>query len=235
MTAIGAIEGASAILVFGGVVLGFVGLAIAVTVLTRRAERQRREGFQQLAGQFGMEFMDGASERMPFDSERLHLFRQGHSRRVGGCLRDTRGRETTLLLDYQYVIGHGKHRQMHRQTVAVFSLGPRPVLPPFELRPENVFHKIGAAFGYQDIDFAMYPGFSKHYLVRGPDEQAIRDAFDESLITAVENTPGISIECDGEWLVIYRAGKRPDVSQLAEFLEEARLLQTAFTRRARRR
>jgi len=235
MAAIETIEGAFGFLVFGGVVLGFVGLVIVVTVLTRRAERQRREGFQQLAGQLGMEHMDGASERMPFDSERLHLFRQGHSRHVGNCLRDTRGRDTTLLLDYQYVIGHGKNRHTHRQTVAAFSLGARPVLPRFELRPEDVFHKIGAAFGYQDIDFALYPGFSKHYLVRGADEQAIRDAFDESIITAVENTPGISIESDGEWLVIYRDGKRVNVSRIAEFLEEARMLQTAFTRRARRR
>jgi hypothetical protein len=50
-------------------------------------------------------------------------------------------------------------------------------LPEFELRSENMFHKIGKAFGCQDINFESHPEFSKRYLLRGADEEAVRTFF----------------------------------------------------------
>ena len=37
----------------------------------------------------------------------------------------------------------------------------------FEMRPENLLNKIGAALGRQDIDFDSNPEFSRRYLLRG--------------------------------------------------------------------
>ena len=60
----------------------------------------------------------------------------------------------------RYVTGGGKHTRVIRQTVIYFR-SPQLHLPEFALRPENLFHKMGAAFGYQDIDFDSHRKFVK--------------------------------------------------------------------------
>ena len=85
------------------------------------------------------------------------------------------GRPATLA-EYSYVISSGKSNHTVRQTVVAFTEG-NTGLPDFDLSPENIFHKIGGAFGYQDIDFERFEEFSKRYLLRGKDEEAIRKTF----------------------------------------------------------
>ncbi|MEC9473853.1 MAG: hypothetical protein VX584_04130, partial [Actinomycetota bacterium] len=63
-------------------------------------------------------------------------------------------------------------------------------LPTFVIRPENLFHKIGSTFGYQDIDFDAHPTFSKRYLLRGPDEEAIRNTFTDEFLSSYERHKG---------------------------------------------
>jgi hypothetical protein len=212
----------------------FVAALALICYLGLRAEKQRREALRQLAGDLGLEFEAQPHELLTAEFARLHLFTRGHSRRTYNLLRDRKTREETLLFDYTYVISSGKNRSTRRQTVAAFSLGAR-ILPGFELRPESVFHKIGAAFGYQDIDFPDYPDFSARYLVRGKDESAVRDLFDGTLIEAVGNVPDICVEGDGPWLVIYRDRRRLNAAQVPEFLDAARALRSAFARRCEAR
>jgi hypothetical protein len=208
----------------------FLGLVVVVILLVRRAESKRRQAMQQVAQELGLEFEPIGSVPPHAELGQMHLFTQGHSRRTLNVMSGRIEREQALLCDYRYVIGHGKNHTTHRQTVAAFSLGPH-ALPSFQLRPENIFHKIGAAFGYQDIDFADYPTFSSKYLVRGQDEAAVRDFFDGSVIEAVENARQICIEGSGRWLVVYRT-RQLDVRKIGEFFEEARGLRAVFARRA---
>jgi hypothetical protein len=174
----------------------FLAAMVGVWYLVRRAEQKRREALRQMAEQLGLDFEPEADQLLTAELARLHLFRQGHSRRAANLMRGRVGKEEVLLFDYRYVIGSGKNRRTRHQSVAAFSTGPR-ALPDFELRPENVFHKIGAAFGYQDIDVPDYPSFSSHYLVRGKDEPAVRQLFDGTVIETVESARGSCIEGGG--------------------------------------
>ena len=217
-------------------ILPFIFIPVVVLLIlvgwyfARRAAQQRREALRDVAGQLGMEFAERADELLSEEFVCLHLFTQGHSRRVRNLLRSGRGREQTLIFDYEYVIGGGKNRSVHRQSVVVFAL-ESATLPAFELRPENLLHKIGAALGYQDIDFPDYPEFSARYLLRGTDEPGVRELFDSTVIDAVQNVPNICIDGGGSWLAVYRARHRVEPGRLAEFLEEARALRSAFAAR----
>lgn len=213
--------------------VAFVALIVVVLVLARRAEQKRREALRQVAEQLGMEFAEQADELANAEFAQFHLFQQGRNRKAQNLLRGRvgTGHDRELVFDYCYVTGSGKNRHTHRQSVAAFALGGHG-LPDFEFRPENVLHKIGAAFGYQDIDFPDYPGFSSRYLVRGKEEDAVRRLFDGTVLEAFENVRGISVEGGGGWLVIYRASRRLAPDKLADFLEEARRLRSAFARRA---
>ena len=42
---------------------------------------------------------------------------------------------------------------------------------------EKIFDRVIAFAGHKDIDFEMYPNFSKKFLVSGNDEQKIRSFF----------------------------------------------------------
>jgi hypothetical protein len=214
------------------IALAVVGLLAVVVVLSVRGERKRREALRQVAENFGFDFEPQADQLSSSEFGRFHLFTQGRSRKAENLLRGRFERDEVLIFDYRYVVGSGKNRTTHRQTVAALSLGPRAALPNFELRPENIFHKIGSAFGYQDIDLPDYPSFSSRCLLRGQDESAIRALFDGTVIEAVENAKNICLEGGGPWLVIYRASKRINAPQIPDLLEEVRNLRTVFARRA---
>ena len=113
----------------------------------------------------------------------------------------------------------GRSRHDYRQTVAAFKF--LAALPQFDLRPENFLHRIGSAFGYQDIDFDSNPEFSKRYLLRG-DEEQVRRLFTPSLLMFFEQLEkGWSVETSGPWLMAYRLGKqlKPQADLFREFIE----------------
>jgi hypothetical protein len=93
-------------------------------------------------------------------------------------------------------------------------------LPEFELRPENFLHKIGKVFGFDDVNFESHPLFSKAYLLRGANEEAIRDLFTPKLIEFFEANGGISLEASKDGLIYYRAGKRIKPTDVRSFMEE---------------
>jgi carbonic anhydrase len=87
-------------------------------------------------------------------------------------------------------------------------------LPYFSLRSERIAHKIWAAFGYQDIDFGNRPGFSREYLLRGPDEQAIRNVFNDGLLSFYEMYLGTCTDGGGNQLFVYRENYRWEPQQI---------------------
>jgi hypothetical protein len=160
----------------------------------------------------------------------LPLYGHGHTKRVSNVLTGRVGDQDVLLFDYQYTTGSGKESNTRRQTVALFP-GGGPRLPDFVLAPENVFHKIGQAFGYQDIDFDSNPTFSSHYLLRGVNDYAIRTAFPPDTLAFFEQHQGWHVEVRGGCVGIYRAGKRCQPQDLAVFLDQSRAVLGALTGR----
>ena len=68
---------------------------------------------------------------------------------------------------------------------------------------EKIFDRVIAFTGHKDIDFEMYPDFSKKFLVTGNDESKIRAFFTDSLISFFENTQIYHLESNGEGLIIF--------------------------------
>ncbi len=68
---------------------------------------------------------------------------------------------------------------------------------------EKIFDRVIAFTGHKDIDFEMYPGFSKKFLVTGNDEAKIRSFFTEGLISFFENKQIYHLESNGEGIIIF--------------------------------
>jgi hypothetical protein len=197
-------------------VVAVVGIFAYVSYL---AEKKRTAELEQVARDLGFEFAPRGDAAFLKDLRRFHLFSQGHSQKLWNLLRGTSNNLEVSIFDYKYVTGGGKNSHTWLQTVICFRFDG-PALPDFSLRPENVWHKIGAWFGYQDIDFESHPAFSSKYLLRGSNEEAVRRLFTAEVLEFYESTPGLSTEGAGNTLLYYRHSVREKPEALRSFMED---------------
>lgn len=192
---------------------------VAVVVIALYFEKKRAEAIRAAAEAMGFSYAKkgGASllnALMPFT-----LFKQGHSRKIHHVLHGKANDIDVTVMDYRYTTGGGKNSSTHQQTVLLFR-SDLLQLPSFVLRPEHVFDKIGGALGFQDIDFDAYPEFSRRYVLKGKDEEAIRALFHKDILTFYEQQRGISTEGLGKTLLYYRASRRVKPAELQAFIAD---------------
>ncbi len=98
----------------------------------------------------------------------------------------------------------------------------------FQLKQEYDYHKIGQIFGYQDIDFPEFTDFSKNYLLRGDNENEIRQLFSPQVIkyfelfrsVNFESFKHMGIESDGNVFVFHKPLRMCAPDELEKFLDE---------------
>ena len=202
----------------------------ALFLILRRGQKKRIEALRVACDSLGFAFEEKGDPEAVKSRADLPLFGHGHTRRVTNVMTGRVGGQEVKLFDYQYTTGGGKESHTSRQTVAFFPGGGQH-LPDFVLAPENVLHKIGQAFGYQDIDFDSNPAFSSRYLLRGRDDYAIRSAFSPDTLSFFEQHEGWHVEVQGGTVGVYRGGKRCAPENVAMFLEDTRAVLRALTGR----
>lgn len=191
----------------------------AMMAVVYSLEKQRRQELAGAANRLGFSFSQHPEPGLLERLQRFRLFSRGRSRKIRNVMcRQIHDIHVTLF-DYRYTTNSGRHSRSHDQTVVLFET-KRLNLPFFTLRPENVFHKLGAALGYQDIDFENHPGFSEAFLLQGPDEAAIRDLFGDEVLAYFARHPSVCAEGDGSALIFYRGEKRVAPAQIEGFVEE---------------
>lgn len=206
-------------------VAGVAALAGIVIYAAWRMDKKRTEAMRQAALALGFTFAERDDAVL---AHGFPAFDRGHSRRAKNVMTGQTGGRPVTLLDHQYTIRSGKNSTTHRQTVAVFeNLGG---LPDFSLEPENVFHKIATALGYQDIDFDEHPEFSRHYLLRGADEAAIRAVFNADLLAFLSQEHGWTVQSVGGAVAVLRASKRCDPGQAPAFLADCLRIASKLSR-----
>jgi hypothetical protein len=184
-----------------------------------RQRRRRTEGMRQAAAELGLDFLPGSPSDPAAEFSRFHLFSEGRHRRVSNRMRGDTGGVDVEVFDYEYTFGTEESLESPRQTVLCFRV-PGLELPRFTLRPKKVLHKVAALFGYQDLAIPGHPEFARNYLLRGPDEAALRGLFYEGLVAYYDARPGLSTEGCGDLLVYYRAARLVDPGALRAFLGE---------------
>lgn len=207
-------DGLIPIALLGGVLL-LIGGAIGASLYF---EKKRREALRAFAEEAGLRFAPDAPAPAAFQN--FELSQKGHSQRCRNLIEGDTDAVTLDLFDWHYTTGGGKNASHHRQTVVTLGSPDLAALPQLTLGPESVFHRIGGAFGYQDIDFGDHPAFSKAYLLRGANEDAIRRLFDDELIAFLQDEAAgkREIELAGGHLLVYRAGKKVAPDELRDLM-----------------
>jgi hypothetical protein len=196
------------VLLFPFVILTVViGLFVVIGVYSWQKEKERTRQLQLTASQLGWSFAASAPWNMIAGIERFTIFNQGHAKEIKNFMYGEASGTKAAVFDYVYVTGSGKNRQTHYQSVVYLEPSYLNV-PNFSLRPEGVFYKLLTAFGYQDIDFGQRPEFSRQYILRGPDEPAIRRTFNDGLLSFYETYTGTCTDGGGNQLFVFRRGYR---------------------------
>lgn len=191
--------------------IGAIGYAV------HRHEKRRTEAMQAVCHKLGFRW---AGQRKGSPESPLPLFNRGHSHRIKHAMAGEVAGQNVTVMEYRYVIGSGKNQTSYNQTVVLLPEGGSG-LPDFELAPENVFHKLGQVFGYQDIDFAENEKFSSQYLLRGDDEAAIRRVFNGAVLAFLAGRPGWTVQSRAAEAVVFRARKTCKPEGIPTFLADA--------------
>jgi len=196
-----------------------VGLLIALGIYAIwQREKKRTAALKNLAAELHLQFFPTGDASLVEALDKFHLFSQGYSKKFRNMLHGENQNTELAIFDYRYNIGD-ENSTTYKQTVIYFR-SPTLDLPHFAVRPEGIFHKIGGALGYQDIDFQAHPQFSQMYLLRGDDEPGIRKLFDEERIAFFESHPKISVEGADNQLIFYRHRKRSRPEEVRQFMDE---------------
>jgi len=199
----------------------------AIGALRAYLELKRRDAIRKLARSMGCAY-EPSDASLRSEISGIELLHKGERHSCVNVLRgESRTGEPFLFFDYIYKTGRGKNETTSRQSVAAFCREGRG-LPRFRLCPEGILAKIGAAFGYQDMDFKEFPRFSRAYLLRGKDEAAVRRLFRPFALEYLESNPGWWVEGGGDWLAAYKHDRLVEPSRIAAFLEDARALNVVF-------
>lgn len=208
-----------------GMLFVFVPLVVALTVVVivavtnRRKEQQRTVELESVARDLGFNFAADGEATFLRDLGQCELFSHGHSKKLSNLMRGRSNDLEVAVFDYRYTTGGGKHQHTSIQSVICFQFDG-PGLPDFTLRPENFWHKVGAWLGQQDIDFESHPTFSKQYVLRGTDAEAVRKIFIDAVLEAYEQQPGLNTEASGDRLLYYRHGQRVAPPEVRGFMAE---------------
>ena len=203
-------------------------LVLGIAWVIQSVQRARRgEALQEAASGMKFTFQPKADPRLVGRLEHFHLFSQGRRQKITNVLQGRAGDIDVSVFDYRYVTGGGQNSRSWNQTVILFE-SDEMRLPNFTLRPENLFHKIGQVFGYQDIDFDSHPEFSKRYLLRGENESDARHTFSTDVLSFYESDQKLSTEAAGRQLIHYRAAKRIPPDEIAQFIKQGVRVLTLF-------
>jgi MFS superfamily sulfate permease-like transporter len=91
--------------------------------------------------------------------------------------------------------------------------------PIFTMEQETLMDKLVEVTGFPDIDFSDHPDFSDKFLLRGPNEEAIRKFFNPVILKMIENYPHYHLECNGSAIIIYRFDKKINEEELTSMMK----------------
>jgi hypothetical protein len=218
------------VLVIVSFIVFIIGVVIVAVIVSRKRAQERTRQLASVANLLGWQFTEAADLNWLPNLETFTLFNHGHSKSITNAMYGETEGVKAAVFDYRYTVGGGKNSQTFKQSVVYFE--PRNLnLPFFSLRPEYLLHKLISAFGYQDIDFGNRPTFSSKYLLRAPDEAAVRNLFNDALLGFYEANLGLSADGGGNQLFLFQQNYRQPPHQIQSTINAALQLQRLYGNR----
>ena len=161
---------------------------------------------------------------------KFHFFEIRSIERKSNCLTGTFNDSDISweIADITFSEGGAFTAETFNTTLMVLKLNKK--IPVFTMEKEGVlekiFDRVMAYTGYKDIDFEMYPDFSKKFLIMGNKEYEIRSFFKDEVIRYFENHQIYHLESNGEAIVIFDKIKLARTDETIAFIDYGKELAT---------
>ncbi len=181
------------------VVVGAVGISCAIAAAARR-KKELAEWAQLNGLSFDPEKDRGFDDRHP----NFKCTTRGNSRYAYNTLGGELEGYPIHAFDYHYATGSGKNRKTHRFSAVLVDL-------PFSMRDllirrEGFGDKIGAAFGFDDIDFESAE-FSKQFYVAASDRRWAYDVLHQRAMEYLMGSERFGLQFDGIQAIVWTKRK----------------------------
>lgn len=217
------------------VILVFLALAIGLGYYVWKKEQERIAGIAAYAAQVGAEYFPHAADLSGgwFSGpsgigrvvEKIQAFgakgpfEKGHSRKASHALlfpNEDRLRLTAFDYEYKITTSNGKSTQTTTYPFRVL-IGEVPMhLPPLELEPEHVGHRIAERFGMREIEFEL-DEFNRKYFVRCSDREGAFALLNQQMMEHLLRAHPFRVVCAGPHFLLAESGKQTaaDIERMA--------------------
>lgn len=163
----------------------------------------------------------------------FHFFEIRPIERKSNCLRgkfEEKGISWEIS-DVTFNEGEAFSAETFNTTLIVLKLNKE--IPVFTMEKEGLFEKIFdrvmALTGFKDIDFEMYPDFSRKFLITGKNESEIREFFSNELVSFFEKNHIYHIESNGEAIIIFDKIKLARTDETISLIDYSKKLTELLT------
>jgi len=182
----------------------------------------RQTRLQNLANEKDYQFANKVDWNTSY-LKKFHFFEIRPIERKSNCLKGTfKDLDVSWeIADVTFSEGAAFTAETFNTTLMVLKLNKK--IPIFAMEKEGVFEKIFdrmiAFTGYKDIDFEMYPDFSKKFLITGKNESEIQSFFTDEIMRFFENHQIYHLESNGEAIVIFDKIKLARTDETVAFID----------------
>jgi hypothetical protein len=146
----------------------FLALIVILIISACMEEKARRQRLAAYAALENLHFSPARQDDPEDQYPGLVFFQRGNHRYAENFLIGKRGDYALIAFDYHFTTGSGKNRTRHHYAVVI--LRPPFLLTAMIIRPEGLWDRLTAAFGWDDIDFESAE-FSRRFHVSSEDRR----------------------------------------------------------------
>ena len=201
------------------VVILVVAVVAMVAIHAHKKEQERRAALAAYAASAGLRFHPDKIRRFDRQYPEFDFMRCGSNRYAYNLMTGLWDTFELTVFDYHYqtTSSNGKTTTTHHHFYNAIFLRPHYPLTPLRIRRENFFDRMGAAFGFDDIDFESAE-FSRQFHVSSPDKKWAFDVVHPRTMDLLLSTSGFGFETDHERLCIWNKG-RLNIAELPMMLD----------------
>lgn len=191
------------------------GLAIAGAVagiglicyLAWLIEKRRRERMRAVAARYGWSYAH--RDDTPLSYYEGEPFRSGQERTCKHVMRGEYRHRPSTVFEFEYVTystdSQGR-RQRNTHRLMITALGLPRVLPWVQVVREGMLHKIGHAFGFDDIEFES-EAFNRRYRVTAQDRKVAYDVLHPRMMELLLEADGPAWRLENGALLTWTRGR----------------------------
>lgn len=221
------------------ILFGFCGVAIIIYAISLLFDHIRTTKLKHLAPLLGMTFTwDDPEQNLDKELKHLMMPSINYKRIVYNVLCETSVDAPIHVADYiieaSPIRGGATNsfylfsKSIHR---TIFYINTKDLdLPYFTMKPKSLLYKLGLK-GKRAIDFSQSHVFSKNYVVKGINEEAIYQLFNRQIRDYFTQHSGVYINAEGQRLVISVSIKRVSVKKLPDFIRQGKEIAQLFLKK----